>query len=325
MTKLGVNFPSRAAFQTALKKPLDAGVRCYNMADARRAHADGFKVTVSYKTGGTFAQGAQNDAAFDRAIAMEVASWGPGNTLAKNHEPENDGQPAPDFVAMTTAFRNSVESVLHAAGCRWGICLIMDTFRKGTADQWIGSLKPDVLAADGYMWLGATGPYAPSEKQPTYVAFAAYLDYCKTHSQHPELWEFGCSRTQADTAGVHRSEKLEWFAANARTKEFEGIFYFESPPPVVDWEIRTEPRSMTAVASMGSAVTPPPPPPPGETDAQKIARLTAELVTANTALAAANTQITQLQATNATLTGSLSGANTTIAAMRAKGQEIVDL
>jgi hypothetical protein len=65
---------------------------------------------------------------------------------------------------------------------------------------------------------------------------------------------------------------LERFATAFKDK-FAAIFYFESPPPKVDWEIRTEARSMTAFASMGSAVVVPPPDP----DAERIAELEAEV------------------------------------------------
>lgn len=292
MTKLGVNFPSRVAFEAALKKPLDAGVRCYTIADARKLHAEGRKVTFSYKPTVTFAQAAagQEDQK-DLAIINEVASWGPGHTLAKQHEPENDGQPAADFVAMTKRWLGIATPILHGAGSRTGICLMGQTFKDGPA-PWIGTNRPDVMGADPYLWRGASGPYAPTEKAAQYSAFDAFLAYCTTNNYPAELWEFGCSRTQADTQGIHRAEELEKFAAKFKDK-FAAVFYFESPPPVVDWEIRTEPRSMAAFGSLASGAVVEPP--PGETDAQKIARLTAELATATA-------QVSQLTAANKALT-----------------------
>jgi hypothetical protein len=292
MPKLGVNHPFRAQFETALKKPLD-GVRCYNIGDARAAHADGYKVTLSYKPTVSWAQAAAGgESLLDKAIAAEVASWGAGNTLAKQHEPENDGLPAADFVAMQTRFRTDVEQILHDDGARWGICMIGFTFNGANPGQWIGSLKPDVLAIDAYLWRGASGPYAPSEKVTNQNTFVKFLDYAKANGHaHPELWEFGCSRTQADTQGVHRSEELERFAANPRMKEFESIFYFESPPPVVDWQIRNEPRSMTAFASLGTVA--PPPPPPDPCDAVK-AQLAAEIAQHATTQHALDTTLREL-------------------------------
>jgi hypothetical protein len=269
-----VNHPNRKAFEQALKKPLDAGVRAYNIGDARSAHADGYKVTLSYKPTVSWSQAASGaESASDKAIANEVASWGPGHVVAKQHEPENDGLPAADFIAMQTRFRNDVEPILHTAGSKWGICLMGQTFKDNQAGTWLGSLKPDVLSADAYLWRGASSAYAPSEKQASHAAYTAYVNYCTANSYGPELWEFGCSRTQADTQGVHRSEELERFAAAFKDK-FAAIFYFESPPPKVDWEIRTEPRSMTAFASMAGAVVVEPPP---DTDAERIAELEAEV------------------------------------------------
>jgi hypothetical protein len=258
MTKLGVNHPNRKAFETALKTPLDA-VRCYNVADARSAHADGYKVVLSYKPTVSWSAAASGaETASDKAIATEVASWGPGHIVAKQHEPENDGLPAADFIAMETRFKTDVSAILAAAGSKWGICLMGQTFKDGNASTWLGSLKPDILAADAYLWRGATGAYAPSEKQASHAAFTAFVDYCKTNGYAPELWEFGCSRTQADSQGVERSKELERFAAAFKDK-FASIHYFESPPPKVDWQIRNEPRSMTAFASMKGAVVVPPP------------------------------------------------------------------
>jgi hypothetical protein len=300
MTRLGVNHPNRKAFETALKKPLD-GVRAYNLADARSAHADGYKVTFSYKPTVSWSQAASGaESASDKAIANEVASWGPGHVVAKQHEPENDGLPAADFIAMETRFKNDVEPILHAAGSKWGICLMGQTFKDNNAAQWLGSLRPDVLAADAYLWRGASSAYAPSEKQASHAAFTAYVAYCTTNGYAPELWEFGCSRTQADSAGVHRSEELERFAAAFKDK-FGAIFYFESPPPKVDWEIRNEPRSMTAFASMGTVVEPPPPPPPPDPCAQVKADLAAAQAALTTVTAQRDLAFIDLAAANAVI------------------------
>jgi hypothetical protein len=274
MTRLGVNHPNRKAFEQALKQPLDAGVRAYNIGDARSAHADGYKVCFSYKPTVSWSQAASGaETASDKAIANEVASWGPGHIVAKQHEPENDSLPAADFIAMQTRFKTDVSPILAAAGSKWGICLMGQTFKDNQAGTWLGSLKPDVLAADAYLWRGATGAYAPSEKQASHAAYTAYVAYCKANGYGAELWEFGCSRTQADSAGVHRSEELERFAT-AFDGAFDAIYYFESPPPKVDWQIRNEPRSMTAFASMGKGVIVEPPDP----DAERIAELEAEVV-----------------------------------------------
>jgi hypothetical protein len=178
MTKLGVNHPNRKAFETALKKPLD-GVRAYNLADARSAAADGYKVTFSYKPTVSWTQAASGaEDASDRAIATEVAGWGPGHVLCKQHEPENDGLPVQDFVAMESRWASVVSPILHAAGSKWGICLMGQTFKDNNATQWLGSLRPDVLAADAYLWRGASSAYAPSEKQASHAAFTAYVAYC---------------------------------------------------------------------------------------------------------------------------------------------------
>jgi hypothetical protein len=173
---------------------------------------------------------------------------------------------------MQTRFRTDVAATLNGGGAKWGICLMGQTFKDKQADTWLGPLHPDVLSADAYLWRGANSAYAPSEKQASHAAYTAYVGYCTAHGYAPELWEFGCSRTQADTQGVHRSEELERFAT-AFDGAFDAIFYFESPPPKVDWQIRSEPRSMTAFASMGSVVVEPP-----DTDAERIAELEAEVV-----------------------------------------------
>lgn len=311
MSKIGSNSNHAVEFAQKLGLPHLDVCRCFlqddvwtgpNFDKVRQAAARGEMPLVSIKPNTAWAAvAAGQETVRIRDIAMGLASLGVPTAFAINHEPENDGGIQADFVKMQKYFINLVNPILHPSGGKSAIVLMGEAFRAGTAGAWVGDARPDILGSDTYMWRGANQGYAPwanpSEPDvnvPT-MPYYKHLDFCKANGFIPQLWEYGVARTQADTAGTKRAACIEKFNADPRIKvEYDAIAYFElnasEAGAVINWDIRNE-GSINSFKKLRTAASP-----PGETDAQKIARLEAEVVRLNNLLTASTGTINTITA-----------------------------
>lgn len=269
---------------------------------ARSAAARGDMLLLSVKPAVSW--GSEPNSAAERTritgIATGAAGLGVPVGFALNHEPENDGGVMADFINMQKWFINLVNPILHPAGGKSAICL-MDASRP----QWLGDARPDIFATDIYMWRGAqtSKPWANPTIPAKLDLYLAHLDYCKAHGFEPQLWEFGCARTQADSAGTERASNISMLSNHARAKEYTAIAHFElnagESGAIINWAIRDEAASRTAFMKFDSAVTPPPPPPPGPCEDELAAAL-AHVASLESDLAAADALLATSQAMLAT-------------------------
>jgi hypothetical protein len=315
MTKLAVNDPGRAAFETALGQPLDY-VRCFNEADAKTHAGTGRAVIVTTKTPFN-----SPDSELVRLANVYKAFAKPGY-FGVWHEPENDIDSGSFTKAQYTAFQKRINDVmgpiLRPSGWKMIQIYMGFHFPGGSGGTWgIESTvlsTTEALGADTYMWRGKCSPWACADQTPPKnniaKGYGPALDYGKSVNKEVLLCEFGIACREAQQTGEEVAQLMQWFAdwhkARPADSRYEVITYFYQGPPGFPMEWRKlNSQAIATFKSLGTATPPPPPPPPTETDAQKITRLTAELAAEKAAHAATKTSLAAAEAQLADATADL--------------------
>lgn len=286
MAKLGPVIPARADWERSLGHPVGV-VRHFaqdqswshpTFDQVRAAASAGIAVRTSFKPArswGDVGRGLEDTRI--RGILAGCDGLGIDVGVACNHEPEDDGRDPADFKAMQAHF---LDLCGEYPNVKSAIVYMGSSFEDGAIDAYFAdTLRPDILAADTYIWRKANQSpvdgWAKPNTPPTPFGttghnWARHLAFAKARGLVPELWEFACSREQGDTDGSDRTQMLaywvDWQLSLAPADRFPVVCYFErnrgESGVVINWAVAkatgvgAEPASVAQLDRLTEAASP---------------------------------------------------------------------